>query len=62
MVLSRFQNQRIYINDGQIIITLVEVRRNGQVRLGFEADENIKIHREETQIKIERERRNGDRS
>ena len=51
LVLSRFREERLLMlgPDGQTIatITIVDVRPNGQVRVGFEADRSINIVREE---------------
>lgn len=54
LILSRRQHEVVYIGDN-IRVTVVEV--NGmQVRLGFEAGDDIPIHREEIyqRIKIEK--------
>jgi carbon storage regulator len=45
LVLSRKLNERIVI-DGGIVITIVKIE-GGQVRVGIEAPEHIKICREE---------------
>jgi carbon storage regulator CsrA len=44
LVLQRKLGQRISINRGEIMITVVEVR-NGAVRLGFAAPKNVSIMR-----------------
>jgi len=46
LVLSRKVGTRVYINDREVILTVLRVC--GQtVRLGFEAAREIRIHREE---------------
>ena len=45
LVLSRKLNEKIVI-DGGIVITVVKIER-GQVRVGIEAPEQIKVYREE---------------
>ena len=54
LVLSRKTNERIIIAEGEIIITVVGVRRDGSVKLGIDAPDDIPIHREEVQISIDR--------
>ena len=46
LVLARKVNERIIIA-GDIVITVLEVGRGGQVRLGITAPANVQIHREE---------------
>jgi carbon storage regulator len=55
LVLSRRAGERIMIDTGRerITITLIEVRDNGQVRLGIEAPRAVEINREEV---LEREK------
>ena len=53
LVLSRMLNERVLIGD-DISVTVIEIRGN-KVRLGFEAPNNVKIHREEVWIKIQEE-------
>ena len=45
LVLSRRVNETVYIGD-HIRVTVIDLN-NGQIRLGFEADEDIPIYREE---------------
>jgi len=54
LVLSRKTNERIIIAEGEIIITVVGVRRDGSVRLGIDAPGDIPIHREEVQQAIDK--------
>jgi len=54
LVLSRKKDQRIVI-DGNIVITVVEIRGD-KIRLGIDAPREIPVHRSEIQDAIERER------
>lgn len=54
LILSRKKNESVVI-DGEIVITVVEVRGD-KVRLGFDAPKNIKIHRVEVAESIEQEK------
>jgi len=45
LVLSRRKGERVHIGE-RIVLTVIE-SRNGQVRLGFEAPEEVAILREE---------------
>ena len=54
LVLSRKKNETIII-DGQISITVMEVRKDGSVRLGIDAPPEIEIHREEVYRMIREE-------
>jgi carbon storage regulator len=56
LVLSRRRTERVIIGDADIVITVLEVRGE-KVRLGFEARSSISIHREETFLRIEEERK-----
>ena len=58
LVLTRRLNESIVIN-GDIVITVLEVGRNGQVRLGIEAPRNYQIYRRELWLEIEQENRNA---
>ena len=53
LVLSRKKDGKIVINNGEIIITVVEIR-DGKVRLGIEAPKEIPVHREEVFKAIKR--------
>lgn len=46
LVLSRKKGQRILINHGEIILTILRSHK-GKITLGFEAAVDIPIHREE---------------
>lgn len=55
---TRPGGNKVYINGGEIVVTLLETRDN-KVRIGFEADQSISIHREKIHNMIE-ERRHAD--
>jgi len=46
LVLSRKKNQRVFLNDGQIEICVVEIRGD-KVRLGFAAPREVGITRDD---------------
>ena len=54
LVLSRKKNESIVI-DGNIVVTVVEVRGD-KVRLGIEAPREVPIHRSEIHDAIQNER------
>jgi carbon storage regulator len=56
LVLTRRINESIVIN-GDIVVTVLEVGRNGQVRLGIEAPRHYQVYRRELWQEIERENR-----
>jgi carbon storage regulator len=56
LVLTRKLNESIVIN-GDIVVTLLEVGRNGQVRLGIDAPRHYQIYRRELWLEIEQENR-----
>jgi carbon storage regulator len=58
LVLSRKSNESIVIN-GEIVVTVLEVGRNGQVRLGIEAPRHYQIYRHELLLEIQRENRDA---
>lgn len=55
LVLSRRKNDRIVINNGQIVITIVSVDCKN-VRIGFEASADVQIDRSEVWDVKERNR------
>lgn len=58
LVLTRQEGQHVVITipDGrEVVVTMVEVRGDHRARIGFTADPDIKIMREELQIRIDRE-------
>ena len=46
LILSRKEGEEIVIN-GNIKITVLQIKRDGRVRLGFTAPKEIPIHRRE---------------
>jgi len=58
LVLTRRVDESIVIN-GEIVITVLEVGRNGQVRLGIEAPRHYQIYRHELLLEIQRENRDA---
>ncbi len=52
LVLTRRRNEQIVICDN-IVITVVDIRGD-KVRLGFEAPDEVPIHRQEVYEKIQR--------
>lgn len=53
LVLTRKKNQQIIIAEGEITITVLEIRGD-KVRLGIDAPRDIPINREEVQAAIVR--------
>ena len=53
LFLTRKAEEKIIIGDNEIVITVVGLK-NDRVRLGFEADERIKIHRQEVLDNIQK--------
>lgn len=58
LVLTRRIDESIVIN-GEIVVTVLEVGRNGQVRLGIEAPRHYQIYRHELLLEIQRENRDA---
>lgn len=54
LVLTRSVGERLIINDGEIKISILEVKGN-QVRIGIDAPRNVAIHREEIFNRIQDE-------
>jgi carbon storage regulator len=54
LVLTRRVNESIVIN-GDILVTVLEVGRNGQVRLGIDAPRHYQVYRRELWLEIEEE-------
>jgi len=52
LILTRSTNERLFINNNEIVITVLGIRGN-QVRLGIEAPRHISVNREEIQARIE---------
>lgn len=54
LVLTRSIGERLFIQNGEIKIQVLEIKGN-QVRLGIEAPKEISIHREEVFARIQSE-------
>ncbi len=52
LVLSRRRMEEIVVNDGEIVITVVEIRGD-KVRIGVSAPKGTPIHRREIQDRID---------
>ena len=61
LVLSRKVDESIVLDtsDGPVTVTIVDIRTNGQVRLGIEAPQTMPVHRLEIWNEIRKERRGG---
>jgi len=55
LVLTRSTGERLIINNGEIKLSVLEVKGN-QVRLGVEAPRHVTIHREEIYNRIQKEK------
>lgn len=58
LVLTRRVNESIVI-DGDIVITVLEIGRNGQVRIGIEAPRHHEVYRRELWLEIQSEKGNA---
>ena len=58
LVLTRGPDESIIIGDN-VIVTIIEVRGDGKVRVGICAPKEISVHREEVYVAIQREK-NGE--
>ncbi len=54
LVLTRSIGERLIINDGEIKISVLEVKGN-QVRIGIDAPRDVSVHREEVFDRIRAE-------
>lgn len=54
LVLTRSIGERLIINNGEVKISILEVKGN-QVRLGIDAPRNVSVHREEIFDRIKSE-------
>jgi carbon storage regulator len=54
LVLTRSIGERLIIGNGEITLTVLDVRGN-QVRLGIDAPKDISVHREEIFLRIQAE-------
>ncbi|MEN1679942.1 MAG: carbon storage regulator [Planctomycetota bacterium] len=59
LVLSRKENEVVEIAGGWVRIVVCDIRGD-KVRLGFEADKSVEIHRGEVAIKIREEGKKRD--
>jgi carbon storage regulator len=59
LVLSRKEGEKIVINNGEIVITIVEIRGD-KVRLGIEAPPDVDVHRQEVYEAIQRALEQGE--
>lgn len=57
LVLTRSVGERLIINNGEIKLSILEVKGN-QVRLGIDAPRNVSVHREEIFERINAEDKN----
>ena len=55
LVLSRKESEQVVIDD-RIVVTVVEIRGD-KVRLGFDAERDVEIHRAEIWAKVCEERK-----
>lgn len=54
LVLTRSVGERLIIGEGEITLTILDVRGN-QVRIGIDAPRNVPVHREEIFLRIQAE-------
>ena len=54
LVLTRSVGERLIINDGEIKLSVLEVKGN-QVRIGIDAPRDVSVHREEVFERIRAE-------
>ena len=54
LVLTRSVGERLIINDGEIEVSVLEIKGN-QVRIGINAPKNVSVHREEIYSRIKKE-------
>jgi carbon storage regulator len=55
LLLSRKPGQQIIVN-GNVVITVVEIKRDGGVRIGIEAPRYVAVHRAEVWEEIQRDK------
>ena len=55
LVLTRSVGEKLIINDGEIKLSILEVKGN-QVRIGIDAPRSVSVHREEIFQKIIKEK------
>jgi len=54
LVLTRSVGERLIIGDGEVTLTILDVRGN-QVRIGIDAPKDVAVHREEIYLRIQSE-------
>jgi len=59
LVLSRHAGEKIRIGD-DVLITVIEMRGGGKVRIGIEAPKEVTVHREEIYQTIKRQQEKRD--
>lgn len=62
LVLKRNVGEQIVINDGEIVITLVDIRGDHSARIGIKAPPHVAVHRFEVHERLQRERAAGVRA
>ena len=50
LVLTRFAGEKIVIDDGRIVVTVIAVR-GGAVKVGIDAPKDVQVHREEVWLR-----------
>lgn len=55
LALSRKDGERVIINHGEIVVTVLEIRPD-RVRLGFDAPKDVDVNREEVELRIEQQK------
>jgi carbon storage regulator len=60
LVLTRSVGERLIINNGEIKLSILEVKGN-QVRIGIEAPRHISVHREEIYKRIQAETKTAEK-
>mgnify|MGYP005814198831 FL=1 len=56
LILTRKVGERIMIDDGRVVITVVEIKDSKTARIGIDAPQEIDIHREEVFDALVRDR------
>jgi carbon storage regulator len=54
LVLTRYHNQDIRIGD-DIVISILDVKKDGKVYVGIDAPAEVSVHRQEVYERIQRE-------
>ena len=56
LVLTRRKGEQVMIGDGLIVVEVLEIGPQGQVKLGFQAPRGLPIHRAEIQKRVDAEK------